>query len=176
MEWLAGGAAFALFFLYDWNRVFWKKRWMNGFFMAGCVILGAVGAVFIWQGIQAGRGMRLLWLIPAAVSLGALIYALFFALPFEDTYYREAAEAKACRTGIYGRSRHPGVVPFFFCFLFLGLAAGGRQLAAGMAYSLLNLLYVWYQDRIIFVREFSDYEAYRKEVPFLFSVGRKAKR
>ena len=98
MEWLAGGAAFALFFLYDWNRVFWKKRWMNGFFMAGCVILGAVGAVFIWQGIQAGRGMRLLWLIPAAVSLGALIYALFFALPFEDTYCREAVEAKACRT------------------------------------------------------------------------------
>ena len=73
MEWLAGGAAFALFFLYDWNRVFWKKRWMNGFFMAGCVILGAVGAVFIWQGIQAGRGMRLLWLIPAAMLPGLLL-------------------------------------------------------------------------------------------------------
>lgn len=174
MEWLGGSLAFILFFLYDWNRVFWKKKWMNGFFSAGCVILTVIGGTFIADSAAAGLSARLLWLVPAAVSLWALLYALFFALPFDDTYRKEAEGHKVCRKGIYGKSRHPGLPAFFFCFLFLGLAAGERQLAQGMFFSVLNLLYGWYQDRIIFVREFSDYEEYRKEVPFLIPVGRKA--
>ena len=143
MEWLAGIGAFALFFLYDWNRIFWKKRWMTSFFSAGCIILAVTGVLFVWEAFQSGRGLRLLWLIPAAASLCALIYALFFALPFDDTYRKEAA--------------------------------GERQLAAGMFYSGLNLLYAWYQDRIIFTREFSDYGEYRRDVPFLFPVRGKAR-
>ncbi len=176
MEWLAGALAFALFFLYDWNRVFWKKKWMKPFFSAGCVILIVIGGKEAAESVAAGPSLRLLWLAPAAVSLWALIYALFFALPFEDTYRKEAEGHKVCRTGIYGKSRHPGILAFFFCFLFLGLAAGERQLAQGMFFSALNLLYGWYQDRIIFVKEFSDYEEYRRDVPFLIPVGRKAMR
>ena len=91
MEWLAGIGAFALFFLYDWNRIFWKNRWMTSFFSVGCIILAVMGVLFIWEAFQSGRGLRLLWLIPAAASLCALIYALFFALPFDDTYRKEAA-------------------------------------------------------------------------------------
>lgn len=175
MEWLAGIGAFTLFFLYDWNRIFWKKRWMTSFFSAGCIILAVTGVLFIWEAFQSGRGLRLLWLIPAAASLCALIYALFFALPFDDTYRKEAAGGRVCRSGLYGYCRHPGILAFFFCFLFLGLAAGERQLAAGMFYSGLNLLYAWYQDRIIFTREFSDYGEYRRDVPFLFPVRGKAR-
>ena len=44
-----------------------------------------------------------------------------------------------------------------------------------MFYSGLNLLYAWYQDRIIFTREFSDYGEYRRDVPFLFPVRGKAR-
>ena len=124
MEWLAGIGAFALFFLYDWNRIFWKKRWMTSFFSAGCIILAVTGVLFIWEAFHSGRGLRLLWLIPAAASLCALIYALFFALPFDDTYRKEAAGGRVCRSGLYGYCRHPGILAFFFCFLFLGLAAG----------------------------------------------------
>ena len=98
-----------------------------------------------------------------------------FALPFDDTYRKEAAGGRVCRSGLYGYCRHPGILAFFFCFLFLGLAAGERQLAAGMFYSGLNLLYAWYQDRIIFTREFSDYGEYRRDVPFLFPVRGKAR-
>lgn len=176
MEWLGGTAAFVLFFLYDWNRVTWKKKWMNAFFTAGCLILTAIGGKFVWDSAEAGLSARLLWLAPAAAGLWALVYSLFFALPFDDTYRKEAEGHRVCRTGIYGKSRHPGILAFFFCFLFLGLAAGERQLAAGMFFSALNLLYAWYQDRIIFIKEFSDYEEYRKEVPFLIPVGGRSKR
>ena len=157
MEWLAGIGAFALFFLYDWNRIFWKNRWMTSFFSAGCIILAVTGVLFIWEAFQSGRGLRLLWLIPAAASLCALIYALFFALPFDDTYRKEAAGGRVCRSGLYGYCRHPGILAFFFCFLFLGLAAGERQLAAGMFYSGLKVRYAWYQDRVIVKREFFSY-------------------
>ena len=53
-------------------------------------------------------------------------------------------------------------------FVSFGMAAGGGEaLWLGLVLSFLNLLYAWYQDRWIFVREFSDYEDYRREVPFL---------
>lgn len=172
--WILGLAAFGLFFLYDWNRVFWRRAWMKPCFTAGCLLLVALGAGFLRDALARGLSVRLLWLAPGAVSLWALIYALFFALPFDDTYRQDAGNRKVCRAGIYGKSRHPGILAFFFCFLFLGLAAGERQLAQGMFYSALNLLYAWYQDRVIFVREFSDYDRYREEVPFLLPLGRKA--
>ena len=28
-DWILGLGAFAMFFIYDWNRVFVKKRWLN---------------------------------------------------------------------------------------------------------------------------------------------------
>ena len=41
-EWTAGLAAFGLYFLYDWNRVYRKNGWMKPFFAAGSLLLGLV--------------------------------------------------------------------------------------------------------------------------------------
>ena len=79
-----------------------------------------------------------------------------------------------CRAGAYGRCRHPGIWWFFGCFTCLGLACGGwDRLLLCLGLSALNLGYAWYQDRLIFVKEFSDYEDYRKTVPFLIPKMRK---
>ena len=40
-----------------------------------------------------------------------------------------------------------------------------------MLFSLLNLAYAWFQDRITFPRTFCDYETYRERVPFLIPTG-----
>lgn len=68
----------------------------------------------------------------------------------------------------------PGIWWFFGCFICLGLACGGwERLLLCLGLSALNLGYAWYQDRLIFVKEFSDYEDYRKTVPFLIPKMRK---
>ena len=167
-DWILGLGAFAMFFIYDWTRVFGKKRWMNPLFAMGNVCLALVAVRLILEALsllfgEAGTGLALvLWLCLAAVCLAGLIYTLYFALPFDSTYCREADRHKACRTGIYGWCRHPGIWWFFGCFFCLGMSAG-----AG--------LYAWYQDRYIFVKEFSDYEDYRRSVPFLLPKMKKGR-
>ena len=105
-EWIAGFAAFGLYFLYDWNRVYRKNGWMKPFFAAGSLLLAWVGLRLILSAWASGQR---LWLTPAVLFLAGLIHTLFFALPFDDTYRREADGHKVCRAGAYGRCRHPGI-------------------------------------------------------------------
>ena len=98
--------AFGLFFLYDWNRVYRKNGWMKPFFAAGSLLLAWVGLRLILSAWASGER---LWLAPAVLFLAGLIHTLFFALPFDDTYRREADGHKVCRAGAYGRCRHPGI-------------------------------------------------------------------
>lgn len=165
MRSIFGLTAFGLFFLYDWNRVFWKKRWMKPFFTVSCLLLLAVGLELL---LSAWREGSRLWLAPAVLFLAALIHTLFFALPFDDTYRQDADGHRVCRSGLYGWCRHPGIWWFFGCFLCLGLACRRTEdLLLCLCLSALNLSYAWYQDRFIFIQEFSDYGDYQKSVPFL---------
>lgn len=172
ISWIAGLTAFGLFFLYDWNRVSVKKKWIKSFFTLGCLLLLGVGLCFA---VDAWMGGIRLWLLPALCFLSGLIHTLFFALPFDATYCRDAGERRVCRTGVYGWCRHPGIWWFFGCFVCLGLADGQTErLLLGLCLSALNLGYAWYQDRFIFIKEFSDYADYQKSVPFL--IPRKPQR
>ena len=94
LDWGFGLGAFGMFFLYDWNRVFLKKRWFVPLFAAGNLLLAVVG--------------------------GRMVYA-----------------------------------------------GNMNRVMLSLCLSFLNLLYAWYQDRLIFVEEFSDYREYREQVPFL---------
>lgn len=170
LDWIVGIVSFLLFFLYDWNRVFWKKTRMRSFFAVGNVLLVVVGVRMLHSALLAAadRKMAVFWLAVSGVCLILLIYTLFFALPFDSTYCKSADHHTVCRTGMYGWCRHPGIWWFFGLFTGLGMAAGSTtQLWLGVILSFLNLLYAWYQDRWIFVKEFSDYEDYREYVPFL---------
>lgn len=170
LDWIVGIVSFLLFFLYDWNRVFWKKTWMRSFFAVGNVMLVFVGVRMIgraWTDIVSLKTV-VFWLAVSSVFLALLIYTLFFALPFDSTYCKDVNHHPVCRTGMYGWCRHPGIWWFFGLFTGLGMAAGGESyLRLGLTLSVLNLLYAGYQDRWIFIEEFSDYEDYRKHVPFL---------
>lgn len=168
VDWVFGTGAFAIFFLYDWNRVSFKKKCLFPLFGIGNLALGAVGVRMIMSALSAGRGGQAVWLWPGAFFLAGLIYTLYFALPFDSTYCKEADQHKVCRAGMYGWCRHPGIWWFLGCFFCLGMASGNRErMALCLFLSFLNLLYAWYQDRLIFVREFSDYGDYQNEVPFL---------
>lgn len=168
LDWILGLGAFVLFFLYDWNRVFVKTRWMTPFFAVGNLCLAVVAVRLVWLSLFGRSAGRIGWLIGAALFLAGLIHTLYFALPFDTTYRKEADRHKVCRTGVYSFCRHPGIWWFFGCFLCLGMSTGSEErIVLCSLLSLFNLLYAWYQDCCIFVREFSDYEDYQRTVPFL---------
>ena len=173
---LLGFAAFGLYLLYDINSFTRKARFFHSFFMIGTLLLGVATVLDIFQawrsGSFAGVG-DLLLMAGALVFFAALIYSLFFALPFEQTYADQENGNKVCRTGVYALCRHPGVLCFFFFYLLLGLAAlPSGLLLKGLLFSLLNLAYVYFQDRVTFPKTFCDYEDYQQKVPFLIPTLR----
>lgn len=168
---LLGCIAFALFFLYDVNSFTRQSRLLGLTFYAGCLLLLCAAAADLVSAVRLGAFSApadYLWLIPALLSFLALIWCLFFALPFEDTYADPAAGRHVCDTGVYALCRHPGVLCLAALYLFLGIAAlPGTLLRNGMIFSALNTVYVIFQDKITFPRTFCDYTEYRKRVPFL---------
>ncbi|NDL68107.1 hypothetical protein [Anaerotalea alkaliphila] len=161
---LGGSLGFLLFFLYDWNSVVWNSRWLHRAFFAGCVLVG--GATLA---LALGGSVRSIGLLSLAVLfLALLLYTLFFALPFKETYLRQGEGKPVHDRGIYGLCRHPGWL--WMTGLHFSLWGGlgtGRLLFAAVVFSSLNLLYVLFQDHWTFPRTFGDYERYKRQTPFL---------
>lgn len=168
---LLGSLAFFLFMLYDVNSVTLNNRLLRGGFFLGCFLLAAATAGIVYAALTkemlyTGRTAPFMTL--AAVFLLLLIYTLFFALPFGDTYISSNSRPKTCTTGFYALSRHPGVLWFIGFYFSLWLALpGSLLLLAAVLFSLLNLIYIILQDRWILIRTLADYNDYKKTTPFL---------
>lgn len=167
-----GIAAFILYFLYDINSISWQRRFPRSFFAIGTLLLvcvmGADGyAACREHAFRGAADFILLGLF--LLSLGALIYSLFFALPFEETYARQTGGRCVYDKGVYALCRHPGILFFFLMYLFLGLAALPLKglLIRGMLFSFLDFAYACFQDRVTFPGTFCDYKRYQQETPFL---------
>ena len=168
---LLGIAAFGLYLLYDINSYTRKLGFVHSFFLLGTVLLAIATALDVWAAVKAGAfsgWLDIVLLIGAAAFFVALIYSLFFALPFQETYTEQEGSGRVYSGGVYALCRHPGILCFFGMYLLLGLAA----LPTGMIlncviFSLLDLGYAWFQDRVTFPKTFCDYTVDQKNVPFL---------
>lgn len=166
-----GMAAFGLYLVYDINSFKWQRRGPQSFFFLGTCLLGIATGLDLWSawgsGAFSGVGDILL-LAGALVCFAALIYSLFFALPFKETYTEQSDGRRVYSGGVYALCRHPGILCFFGTYLMLGLAALPTPMIVNcVIFSLLNLAYAWFQDRITFPKTFCDYDDYKKNVPFL---------
>lgn len=166
-----GAAGFILYFLYDINSFRWNRRVVRTFFAAGSLLIGLATSLDFYKAWKAGAfqgGIDGVLLLSAAVSFAALIYCLFFALPFEKTYVEQKNGRTVYDGGVYALCRHPGVLCFALMYVFLGLAALPTNLLIhGIVWSILNLLYAWFQDRVTFPITFCNYKSYQKRIPFL---------
>lgn len=166
-----GIMAFILFLLYDINSIIMKNKLINYCFFLGVALLmtATMGIIISSRGqIAAGVLRIVLFGTVAAVFLILLVYTLFFALPFKDTYTDKDAARKVCKSGVYALCRHPGVLWFTGFYLFLGLSVNlPLLLIAAFLFSLLNLFYVIFQDKWTFIKTFQDYDQYKIETPFL---------
>jgi len=175
LPWLMAFAGFALYLLYDINSFtpLWKPlRW--GFTVGTLLIATATGMqLHAALSEEAFCGVwDILLLLAGVLALAALVYCLFFALPFAATYANPEQGRRTYTFGAYGLCRHPGILCFFAMFLFWGLAALPTDfLWFGMTLSLLNLGYALFQDRVTFPKTFCDYDDYREKVPFLLPTA-----
>lgn len=171
---ILGVAAFILFLLYDLEQAQLLPRrfhkFVRFFFLIGVLLLLLSTAAVIWCEIinLSAWGIRQVFFSVVAVFfLLLLLYTLFFALPFEETYVSQ----NGCKTydrGMYALCRHPGVLWFTGCYACLWLAFGGMLLLyMAVLYCSLNILYVILQDVVTFPRVFTDYALYKQRVPFL---------
>ena len=167
---LPGIAAIVLFVLFDLNKIRWQKQILNLLFPLGGMLLAGSTVVcilasdlsdFVWH-IGTVLGLAF-----CAASAAAMVYALFFALPFQDTY-TQSHDVPVISTGLYGLCRHPAFWPMLALYAGLWLTFGGFWLlAATIVYPLCNLFYIYIQDRRIFPQYIRGYGEYRKQVPFL---------
>ena len=169
--WLMAFLGFGLYLLYDVDSFLhlWKPfRWG---FAVGTVLICVATVLQMYNAIVAGAFTGFfdyVLLTLGLLSLAALIYCLFFALPFEATYTDPEQGRRTYTCGAYALCRHPGILCFFAMFLFWGIAALPTAfLQYGMTLSVLNLGYALFQDRVTFPKTFCDYSAYREKVPFL---------
>ena len=172
---LCGLLGFVLYFLYDINSITLRSKLLHSSFTIGTAFIAVATGVDLWSAFKSNAfsGFTdLMFLVLSALSFAALIYCLFFALPFQETYAEQTTDRSVCDKGVYALCRHPGILCFFGTFLFLGLAARPASLLAhGMVFSALNLIYALFQDRITFPKIFSDYHIYRTRVPFLLPTS-----
>ena len=157
-----GSAAFVLYLVYDINSFTGQRKILRSCFFAGTCLLAAATGMDLWQAWRSGGFSGIMdgcLLAGAALCFAALIYSLFFALPFKETYARQTDGRQVYRCGVYALCRHPGILCFFAVYLLMGLAALPNPMICNcLIFSVLNLAYAWFQDQITFPRTFCDYD------------------
>lgn len=173
MPFLVGAClAFVLYGIYDVNSVLWKNRFLHSFFALGTLLLTlstAGSLLHDWAHcLMRRQPLFVLGLVPGAAGFVLMVYTLFFALPFRETYLHPQQKPPVYDRGMYALCRHPAVL--WLCLGYLGLALSwGTPLCIALAVlcSLLDVLYVVFQDRWTFPRSFCNYREYQKTAPFL---------
>lgn len=166
-----GSLGFLCYFLYDINSIWMRKKILNLLFGTGCLLVIWATVWMLRQRWPQRGGSFFLYAFcgtAAVIFFVLLIYTLFFALPFQETYIRENQERLAYTEGVYALCRHPGVL--WFAGLYLGLAGfcgdGGFLLFAAVM-TAWNVLYVVFQDCWVFPKTFRNYSEYKSQTPFL---------
>ncbi|MFN8457956.1 MAG: DUF1295 domain-containing protein [Anaerolineae bacterium] len=127
------------------------------------------------------QGEKLAW--PAALSylgwplflLGtlAMVYSLYVEIPFKKTYVAEGVGDQLVTTGTYALARHPGVLWYGVVVIGLILVSGRwLMLYAAPIWFLMDVLYVWIQEKFFFKQMFPGYEQYQRETPMLIPTRR----
>lgn len=177
---ILGVVAYLFFFIYDINSIILKNHLLNCCFFAGVFlqISATAGIIFLsMDSIKINLYRTGVFGILAFLFLGLLIYTLFFALPFKDTYITTGSPPKALSNGVYALCRHPGVLWLIGFYAFLGLALQTAfMIVLTVIFSVLDLIYVIFQDRWTFVKYFSNYMEYKSDTPFLLPNLKSMKR
>lgn len=167
---ILGTFGFLLYFLYDWNSINMNNKFFKGAFALGTMFIGIATILMIIKYGDTTLVLNLrgiIFLMLTVINFVVLIYTLFFALPFKETYIIEENNPKVYDEGVYAICRHPGVLWLFFSYMFLSLLFQSKEMMIiGGLFSFWNFLYIVFQDKYTFMKYFSNYDEYKKNTPF----------
>lgn len=171
MQIVAAAMAYVLFLLYDLTAMK-QTRGAYLVFFAGGLLMATATLCLILRAYPVKAFENHLWLTifflaAALMSLGLLIWVLFFSVPAKDTYVK-GGKNPVVTGGWYALCRHPGVIFFGAFYLFIYLAFQTIELLIAFAVlTLLDIVYVAVQDQYIFPKTLDGYEAYQQTTPFI---------
>ena len=114
-------------------------------------------------------------IIAGVLSLMFLLLLIYSVL-IEVNKKRDISE-KLITTGTYALSRHPGVIWFAFYYIFGSIMfANVEILIAGIIWSIINIIYVLLQEKLVFNKMFENYDLYRETTPMLWPNVKSIKR
>lgn len=169
-----GAFAFFILTMFDVAKLKRLHPLFNGLFAVGVLMIVYATAMILFTEVPLFTfgAIPMMWIV-SALGFIEMIYALFFALPFGKTYVKSDTETTLVTTGLYGLCRHPGVWGFFLFFFSAALATGnGTLLIASLTWTLLDVLHVYLQDSLFFVKTLPGYTLYKQTTPFLFFSAR----
>lgn len=117
--------------------------------------------------VVGAEAWRIALTVIALVSALLLIWSVFF----EISYHRRRLGIDlrgTVKSGSYGLCRHPGFWWLSFFSLSVAILRGLDLYIFSISLMIgLDLLLIVIQDKYVFPRLFTGYDAYRKEIPFL---------
>lgn len=95
------------------------------------------------------------------------IYSILVEIPLKRRSLQE--RDGVVKTGTYALVRHPGLIFSSLFIVFLVLATRSWiLLIAAPIWMLMELIWVWLEDKLYFPRSIPGYKKYKEEVPMLF--------
>lgn len=168
-----GVIAFIFMLVYDFNQIRENKlSVLNSFFFIGVFILTSCTAYLLINGIfkASYSVLNIIGITGGLIFFILMIFTLFFNLPIKITYVMTEKKEKnsTITTGMYALCRHPGVLTFFLSYFFFYLATEKQAMFfAWLIWTMLDIIYVYIQDRFIFPKTLFGYNEYCKTTPFL---------
>jgi Putative protein-S-isoprenylcysteine methyltransferase len=167
---LLGCIAFVLMFIFDLNKAYFIHNYINLCYLVGMALLmySTIGIISMKDMVFImPEWLHWLFRLLSFLSLIFMLYSLFFALPFSEIY-SQSGKVRLIDNGIYALCRHPGVIAFFFFYIFLGFACGKYlMLKAALYWTIMDIIYSYLEDRWLFPKYIYGYEEYCQTVPFI---------
>lgn len=176
---LTGSVSFVFLFLFDYytlkNEGLKKKVFgLLGIFL---LIYSTVLVSMTSEKISFSIPLRMISGVVCIAAACLLIYSLFLELPFINTYGKQEHNHQLVDRGTYALCRHPGVLWFGLFFMCLFFTTGAVLLIwAGILWTIINMIYVYLQEKVIFCKMFPAYYVYVKTTPMLIPTKKSIKR
>ncbi len=172
MAYLLGISGFLLLYIYEYNLILWKKKFIRLFFSLGFIGLGSstiLATLLNWKFVNLNTINVIVGIGFITIFFVLLIFTLFFSVPFNESYIEQTTERIVYRKGMYALSRHPGVLWFIGMYAGLSILIPTVEIISlSVLLCALNVVYIIIQDMWSFPILFVDYNEYKRETPFLF--------
>ena len=130
------------------------------------IFVSSVFLVRINSDVIFSYTLRVVALSLALIFLFLLIYSVFIEVGKKTYQYKN--QNILITTGTYALSRHPGVLWFLFVYLFGAIYFQNTfVLYAGLIWTVINIIYVYIQERFIFTKLFDNYGSYIQTTPMI---------